>query len=307
MPAGLNRVRMLTWAIGLLVLGLFWPATSEAQHVVVLVNGEPITALDIEQRAKLDQLSTHKVPARQDVIEELIVEKLKIREGKKWGLEVSDSEVDTAFSTMAARMRMNVEQLTKELAKSGVNAATLKHRIRADIVWPQLVRGRYQASLQIGEKDLVGSTDSKADDVGYDYFLRPILFLIPAGSPEGFIEARRREAESLRARFQGCDEGLALVRALKDVAVREQVVRSSADIPPELRKILEGIEVGKLTPPELTKFGIEMHAICAKKESSVDNMPGKRKARESVMSERYEQRSKQYLNEIRRGAMLEYK
>jgi peptidyl-prolyl cis-trans isomerase SurA len=307
MPAGLNRVRSLAWAIGLLVLGLFFSATSEAQHVVVLVNGEPITALDIEQRAKLNQLSTHKVPARQDVIEELIVEKLKIREGKKWGLEVSDSEVDTAFSTMAARMRMNAEQLTKELGKSGVNAATLKHRIRADIVWPQLVRGRYQASLQIGEKDLVASTESKADDVGYDYFLRPILFLIPAGSPEGFIEARRREAESLRARFQGCDEGLALVRALKDVAVREQVIRSSADIPPELRKILEGIEVGKLTPPELTKFGIEMHAICAKKESSVDNMPGKRKARESVMSERYEQRSKQYLNEIRRGAMLEYK
>jgi peptidyl-prolyl cis-trans isomerase SurA len=307
MPAGLNRVRSLAWAIGLLVLGLFLSATGEAQHVVVLVNGEPITALDIEQRAKLNQLSTHKVPARQDVIEELIVEKLKIREGKKWGLEVSDSEVDTAFSTMAARMRMNAEQLAKELGKSGVNAATLKHRIRADIVWPQLVRGRYQASLQIGEKDLVASTESKTDDVGYDYFLRPILFLIPAGSPEGFIEARRREAESLRARFQGCDEGLALVRALKDVAVREQVIRSSADIPPELRKILEGIEVGKLTPPELTKFGIEMHAICAKKESSVDNMPGKRKARESVMSERYEQRSKQYLNEIRRGAMLEYK
>jgi peptidyl-prolyl cis-trans isomerase SurA len=307
MPAGVIGVRSLTWAMGVLVLGLLFPATSQAQHVVVLVNGEPITALDIEQRAKLDQLSTHKMPARQDVIEELIIEKLKIREGKKWGLEVSDNEVDTALSSMAGRMRMNAEQLGKELAKSGVNVATLKHRIKADIVWPQLVRGRYQASLQIGEKDLVASTESKADEVGYDYYLRPILFLIPAGSPEGFIEARRREAESLRARFQGCDEGLTLVRALKDVAVREQVIRSSADIPPELRKILEGIEVGKLSPPELTKFGIEMHAICAKKESSAENMPGKRKARESVISERYEQRSKQYLNEIRRGAMLEYK
>src|SRR5204862_5461819 len=140
-------------------------------------------------------------------------EKLKIREGKKWGLEVSDNEVDTALSSMAGRMRMNAEQLGKELAKSGVNMATLKHRIKADIVWPQLVRGRYQASLQIGEKDLVASTESKADEVGYDYYLRPILFLIPAGSPEGFIEARRREAESLRERFQGCDEGLTLVRA----------------------------------------------------------------------------------------------
>jgi peptidyl-prolyl cis-trans isomerase SurA len=150
--------------------------------------------------------------------------------------------------------------------------------------------------------------ETKSDDtVGYDYTLRPILFLVPAGSPDTFVDGRKREAEALRGRFQGCEDGLNFARALKDVAVREQVIRSSADIPPELRKVLDGIEVGRLTPPETTKFGIEMFAICAKKESSADNSPGKRRARESVMAQRYEQRSKQYLQELRRGAMLEYK
>jgi peptidyl-prolyl cis-trans isomerase SurA len=62
-----------------------------------------------------------------------------------------------------------------------------------------------------------------------------------------------------------------------------------------------------LTPPEVTKFGIEMFAICAKKESTADNTPGKRQMRDTMMAERYEQRSKQYLRELRRGAMLEYK
>ena len=169
-------IRSLTSAAGLLVLILFLTSTSQAQHVVMLVNGEPITALDIEQRAKLNQLSTHKAPSRQEIIDELVVEKLKIKEARKWGLEASDSEVDTALATMAGRMRMSAEQLTQALAKSGVNAATLKHRIRADIVWPQLVRGRYQASLQIGEKEIIASTEPKTDDVGYDYYLRPILF-----------------------------------------------------------------------------------------------------------------------------------
>jgi peptidyl-prolyl cis-trans isomerase SurA len=300
-------IRSLTSAAGLLVLILLLTSTSQAQHVVMLVNGEPITALDIEQRAKLNQLSTHKAPSRQEIIDELVVEKLKIKEARKWGLEASDTEVDTALATMAGRMRMSAEQLTQALAKSGVNAATLKHRIRADIVWPQLVRGRYQASLQIGEKEIIASTEPKTDDVGYDYYLRPILFLVPSGSSEAFIDGRRREAEALRSRFQGCEEGLTFVRALKDVAIREQVIRSSADLPAELRKLLEGIEVGKLTAPEVTKLGIEMHAICAKKESSVENTPGKRKARESIISERFEQRSKQYLTEIRRSAMLEYK
>jgi peptidyl-prolyl cis-trans isomerase SurA len=298
---GLLAATLLTLAAAVAATG------ADAQQIVVVVNGEPITALDVEQRSKLTQLSTHKAPPRQQVIDELIDEKLKVREAKKFGLEVSTSEVDSAYASMAGRMRLTPEQLTQQLAKSGVHVSTLKARIKSDLAWPQLVRGRYQASLQIGEKDLLVAMDTDSDDTGYDYTLRPILFLVPAGSPATLMEGRKREAEALRGRFQGCEDGLDFARALRDVAVREQVVRSSADIPPELRKVLEGIEVGRLTPPEVTKFGIEMFAICAKKESAADNTPGRRRARDSVMAKRYEQRSKEYLQQLRRGAMLEYK
>jgi peptidyl-prolyl cis-trans isomerase SurA len=298
----------LSMAAMLAVAAPMMAATAHAQQIVVIVNGEPITALDIEQRSKLTQLSTHKVPSRQEVIDELINEKLKVREAKKWGLEVSASEVDQAYGSMASRMRLTADQLTAQLAKGGLNASTLKDRIRADIAWPQLVRGRFQASLQIGEKDILTAMESKSDDtVGYDFTLRPILFLVPTGSSEAFIDGRKREAEALRGRFHGCDEGIAFARQLKDIAVREQVIRSSADIPPELRKVLEGVEVGKLTAPEVTKFGVEMFAVCAKKQSAADNTPGKRQARETILNERVEQRSKQYLQELRRGAMIEYK
>jgi peptidyl-prolyl cis-trans isomerase SurA len=292
----------------LLGAALVLPRTAQSQQVVVVVNGDPVTALDIEQRSKLNQLSTHKVPSRQEVLEELITEKLKIKEGKRLGFEISNNEVDSAFGNMASKMRLTVDQLTELLGKSGINPATLKHRIKADMTWPQLVRGRYSSSLQIGEKEIVTVTDNKPEEsVGYDYTLRPILMIIPPGSPESFVEARRRDAESLRARFQNCEEGLAFARALKDVAVREPVSRSSADLPLELRKVLDGVEIGKLTPPETTKLGIEMFAICGKKESSAENTPGKRRAREAIVAERYEQLSKQYLSEVRRGAMLEYK
>jgi peptidyl-prolyl cis-trans isomerase SurA len=298
-----------SFATAMLVLAAAAPATTaRAQVVVVLVNGEPITALDIEQRSKLAQISTQKTPARQEVIDELINEKLKVREAKRWGLEVTPSEVDQAYAQMATRMRLSPDQLTQQLGRSGVNPGTLKHRIRADIAWPQLVRGRFGTALQPAEKDILQKMESKSDDtVGYDYTLRPVLFLVPTGSSESFVDGRKREAEALRGRFQGCDEGIPFARALKDVAVRDQVIRSSADIPAELRKVLDGIEVGRLTAPEVTKFGVEMFAICAKKESAADNTPGKRQARESIVAEKFEQKSKQYLQELRRSMMLEYK
>src|SRR5262245_51553950 len=78
---------------------------SWSQNVIVMVNGEPITALDVEQRVKLITLTTQKAPNRQQVIEDLIDEKLKIREGKRWTLEITDADVDSAYANMGSRMR----------------------------------------------------------------------------------------------------------------------------------------------------------------------------------------------------------
>jgi peptidyl-prolyl cis-trans isomerase SurA len=300
------QCRRLALSAALIVLASAAVTGASAQQIVVVVNGDPITALDIEQRTKLMQISGQKTATRQQVLEELINEKLKVKEAKKYGLEVPDSEVDQSFATMASRMRSTPEQLTQALSKAGIHVNTLKARIRADMTWQQLVRGRYQSILQVGEKDLL-ATASTEESVGYDFTLRPILFFAPSGSDAKVIEGRKREAEALRARFNNCDEGIAFARALKDVAVRDQVSRSSADMPVELRKVLDGMEIGKLTPPEVTKFGVEMFAICRKKESAAGNTPGRRKARETVMAERFEQQSKKYLQEVRRGAMIEFR
>jgi peptidyl-prolyl cis-trans isomerase SurA len=287
-------------------------ATTNAfsQTVVLMVNGDPITALDIEQRGKLNALSSNKTPPRQEIIDELVNEKLKIKEGKRWGLEITDADVDAAFASMGSKMKLaNGDQFAQFLATKGIYPGTLKSRIRAEIVWQQLVRGRYQSSLQVGEKDILTALENKQSDqqegVSFDYTMRPILFLLPPGSAEAAIEGRRREADALRARFKSCEEGLPFARALQAVAVRDQITRNSSDIPPELRKVLDGVPVGSLTAPEVTKLGVEMFAICGKKESHADNAPGKRQAREAVFNERFEQQSKRYLQELRKGAWIE--
>ena len=80
-----------------------------------MVNGEPITNYDIEQRSKLTFLTTHKPASRQEVIDELIDEKVKIKEGKKFGVDPTASDIDQSYAAMSARMRITPEQLTKSL------------------------------------------------------------------------------------------------------------------------------------------------------------------------------------------------
>jgi peptidyl-prolyl cis-trans isomerase SurA len=279
-----------------------------AQTVIAVVNGEPITALDVESRMKFIQLSTQKPAARPDVINELIDEKLKIKEGKRWGMELTDTEVDSMYANMASRLHQTADQLTQNLQKGGVNPQSLKSRIRAEQVWQQLVRGRFSASLQLSEKDvelaLQAKNQSGQPTTAIEYTLRPILFLVPPGQASA-IDAKRKEAEALRARFKSCQDGLATARATGAV-VRDQVIRSSGDLNPELQKVLDAVPVGQLTAPEITRHGVEMWAICGKQDSKAD-APVKKQAREALATERFEQQSKTYLQRLRREALIERK
>ncbi len=164
--------------------------------------------------------------------------------------------------------------------------------------------------MEIGESDISKALRSRAeyqaDAVGYIYTLYPVIFLIPQGTDAAIIEAKRREAENLRSRFISCNEGLAFSRALRDVAVREPISRSSAELAPQLRELLGNMQVGRLTTPDVTAQGLQMFALCDKKESKTDS-PIKREVRQKLFAERFESEAKKFLDEIRKQAMIEYK
>jgi peptidyl-prolyl cis-trans isomerase SurA len=97
-----------------------------------------------------------------------------------------------------------------------------------------------------------------------------------------------------------------MARGLRDVAVRDPITRNSADLTPQLRDLLGNIQIGHLTPPEVTAQGLQMFAVCNKKESTTES-PLKREMREQIFVKRFESESKKYLDEIRKAAMIEYK
>ena len=317
-----DRAKMImtsTFSRGLLALvmggvtALVLPACISplyAQTVVVMVNGDPITDYDIEQRSKLDFLTTHKQSSRQDVLNELIDDKVKIKEAKKYGVDPTSSDIDQAFASMGSRMRITPEQLAKSLESQGIRADTLKARIKSDLVWTSLVRGRYKERLQVGERDVAAAVKAEGGDEqqaqAFEYKMQPVVLIVPRGSAPAAVEARHKEAETLRSKVQTCDEANTYFRSMANAAIRDLVVKTSADIPANLRKVLDDTPVGHLTPPELTKQGVEMVALCARNPTTIDT-PKKKEMREKMYAQKYEATSKSYLQEIRKAAMIEYR
>jgi peptidyl-prolyl cis-trans isomerase SurA len=292
-------------AIALAVLAGVSPL--QAQTVACMVNGEPITSLDIEQRTKLNFLTTRKQMPRQEVIDELISDKVKIKEAKRYGVDPTGSDLDQAYAGMSQRMRITPEQLTKSLESQGVRAETMKARLKAEMVWGSLVRGRYKESLQVGEKDVDAAAQQSGESTqvdAFEYRLQPIVLIVPRGSAQGAIDQRRKEAESLRERVQSCEQANSYFKSMQNAAIRDIVTKTSADIPGPLRELLDKTPVGRLTPPEITKQGVEMVALCERKPTKIDT-PKKREIREKMYTQKYEAKSKSYLNDLRKAAMIE--
>jgi len=305
MPMSFNR-----WlAAAVLLVAAAAAAPAARAQVVVVANGSPITAYDIEQRTKLIESSEHKKrPTRQEVIQQLIDDRLKIAKAKEYGLEVTDAQLDQAFNGMASSQHITPQQFVQFLAHAGIAPDTVKARIKAEVTWGQLVRGKFAASLQIGESDIAKALGpgKEATDIGYVYTLYPVIVVVSYGSDAAAVEGKRREAEQLRSRFLNCKQGLEFARALRDVAVRGQITRSTADLPQALRDLLGSIEIGHLTAPETTAEGIQMFAVCDKKATKGDS-PEERQLRTKLFQTRFERESKRYLEELRKAAMIEYK
>ena len=285
------------------------PALAGAQTVVAVVNGDPLTNFDVEQRAKLTELATHKPAPRHETLEDLINEKLKLQLVKRFVLEGIDKDTEVAFANMARRMRQTPKEFTDTLARQGIKVETLKSRMKADIIWSQIIRGRYQSAFQFSDKDVKARAEAKnpeeAATPGYDYTLRPILFVVPRGSPQPMIEARIKEAEALRARFQSCEQGIPLARGMGSVAVRPPQTKVLSDLAPALRDILIKTEIGRLTPPEITREGVEVYAVCSKVPS--ETTPAQRAIREEMYNEAFESQAKKLLKELRSQALIEYR
>jgi peptidyl-prolyl cis-trans isomerase SurA len=282
---------------------------ARAQAVVALVDGVPITELDITERAKLEQLSTQKLPSREDVINMLINEILEIKEAKRFEIDVPQSEVDDSYGKVAEHMGLDQQKLTDILVHAGTSEQALKSRLRAQLAWAALIRGRFKASLEISDTDVEAQLNLHPGDqkqnVGYEYTMRPVVFIVPAGSPDALYESRKREADALRARFDSCADGITFARALTEVAVRDQIIKFSADLPQQSRDILDGTEVGHLTPPERTSEGLQMFAVCNKRESKNDT-PEKKKIHDELFDKKFQAKAAVYLQKLRREALIQY-
>jgi peptidyl-prolyl cis-trans isomerase SurA len=300
-------------ALILTVLSIAYPLPASAQNeqrIVILVNDDPISVYDIEQRARFLALTSEEArggDAKKLAQEMLIEERLQLQEARKLGVPVDEAHVDEVVASMAKRNEMDTATLTKNLGQAGVNIKTLRDRVKAQVVWQDVVRRKFRNEVTIGDADV---DRALSQDVGSEgsggLQLQLVSLPLPANANDRTVAERVAMAETLRGRFQNCANIPDLAKSVNGATVRNLDNRRADSLAQPARLLVSHAKVGQMTPPAVTASAVELYALCGQRSSQAE--PEKREmAQRKLMQEEYEIRAQRLLRDIRQDAFIEFR
>jgi peptidyl-prolyl cis-trans isomerase SurA len=133
-----------------------------ADGVAAVVNDSLISTYDLRQRVALYvATSGARAPSEEmlkqikdQVLKQLETERLQLLEAQKNDITVSADEVDKAIGQIVSDNHLTEEQLKAVLAHAGVQMATLRAQIAAQIAWAKTVQGQYGDRVQVSKEEV---------------------------------------------------------------------------------------------------------------------------------------------------------
>ncbi len=363
-------------------------APSGSEHaIVVLVNDEPITAYEVEQRGRLLALSSNlgeyikqnakarwektiKNPkineefrayatkrnpkSREELqkiqqefvrekqkammldlqkeararaskgtekaaIKELVEERLKLQAAKKANVVATDDQVAKVVGSIAERNKMTADQFAKHMGGMGVDIATMRQRFKATLSWNAVVRRQFGYQVSITERDVdrfvdpavAGATDVAADSK-VELNVQRVTFAVPGDLNQRAVADQLAKADQMRRKFSGC-KSTAKLAASAGGKFEDMGNKQPASIAEPMRTLLLNAKAGEMIPPNVGPDGVEVWAVCSRKEAPPTKAaatPGSDDSSTSSAKEEHRQKefeilARKHLKDLRQDATID--
>ena len=204
------------------------PAVAEQQaqqtdHVVALVNSEPVTNYEVQARlARLQPPAGAQQPPRTEllrqVMEQLILERVQLQAAAEQGLKIEDAALAQAEDNIARQNGLSVAQLHERLKGLGQDADSFRANLRNEILLQRLREREVDNRIRISEQDIDAYLAEHQSAELAEVNLAQLLVRVPEGADDAAVERLRQRAEELAQRARAGADFAALVREFSDAA-----------------------------------------------------------------------------------------
>jgi peptidyl-prolyl cis-trans isomerase SurA len=306
--------RYFGWAMMLAIAATAAPATgfvtpSHASEIKYIVNGVPVTSYDIQRRTAFLKLQRRKGNLAKAAADEMIDQTLRAAEIKRLNIRVTDDQVAASYKRFAEGNKMTTKQLDGILSQSGVTPSHFKQYIRSQMGWGQAIgaRGR-SGGGRLTEQEMVRKMMEKGGNKpsATEYMLQRVIFVVPPKERGATLAKRKREAEAMRSRFNGCNSTREFAKGLIDVTVLDVGRVLAPALPADWADSIKATKAGGATPVRETDKGIEFIGVCRAREVSDDRVAQMlfQKEGDGGGNEGSDELSKKYTAELRAKAKI---
>jgi len=290
----------VSWLLVLLTLALGAQARV-VDRVVAVVNGEPITLSDLKKAILVMDEPKQGVD---DLLQEVIEDRLLLQEARRLGLRVRDQEVDHTIQEFMKRHGMSHQAMEEGVQRQGMSWRQYREFVRREMLKARLVDQEVRSAVRVTEEEMRRFWKEHPERFRepervhvQDLFLR----LPPA--PADRKAVRKLAHELYLKALAGVDFRLLALQHSQGPFDLGQLAID--ELAPPLRMALQGLAPGETTPPVETPQGIHVLRL-------VKRHPGRLRPFEEVKEEvrsllfqrKFQERYRRWVRRLRDRACI---
>jgi len=257
-----------------------------ADHIVAVVNSEPITNQDVA--ARIQRLATQfrqqgqALPPRAEfakaVLERLILERAQVQAAQSLGIKVDDAAVDQAIQDLARQNQLSVAEFQRRLGEEGLSVERFRRDLRDELTMVRLREREVDAKVRVSEQDIdryLAEKKSQANAGPVEIHLAQLLVAVPENASPEQVAALEARARELRAQAEAGRDFATLARQQSDAPERNQDgqlgLRQVDRYPPLFVEATRDLPVGGLAGPVRSPAGFHVLKLLQRRQP--DGLP----------------------------------
>ncbi len=262
-------------ALALSAASCGWAQVEVVDKIVAIVEDDVVLASELAGRILSIRARFADEPGalppeevlRSQVLERLVSESIQLQRADRYGIRISDDQVNQSFAQLAQSQNMTSDQLMAELSNQGQSLNGVLRDLRRELRLQQVQQAEVDRRIFISESEIQNFLDSAEGQ----YWQQPGLNLkhiqFSLASNAGPAEVATAETLSQRVYRELLNgenfESLAVQYSSGPTALDGGSIgwRRAMDFPPEIAAALENAVTGTLTEPIRSSGGLHIFQV----------------------------------------------
>ncbi len=271
-------------------------------RVVAIVNDDVITLYELNQQIRemtgltaetlRDKDERRYLETRRKILELMINEKCAKEKIRELGIQIPPKRIDAAIESVKRRNQWTHEDLLAMLKKEGITFEEYREDIKVELERIELINDQVKSKIIIREEQIAQYYKEHQKDFSSEETVRLAGIFLIRRNPKDEEEFRKLKVrgEDILARLKNGEDFARLAKESSQGPGADEggdLGAFKADqLDPELRKALEGLEVGQVTDLIIKANGIQILKLIKRQKAQANPFE---EVRENIYATLYQQ------------------